>query len=248
MNNLIRHPSPTPPPPARTISVVVAEDMNLMRALLVRQFAREADIRIVGEAENGREAVDLAVRLQPDVVLMDLDMPVVNGVQATQRIAAQAPRVRVILLTGHQDLISVGQMAGAVACLNKGCTPAELVAAIRSAAAAGSAHGPAGAAGGGDRGEEVSPALIEQVAARAGLTEREKAVLAKAVDTRYTRAQIAHALSKEWGQPVTDSAVKHAQERIMAKLGVEPRTRATLVKQVLGGAAAGRAVAADEIA
>ncbi|MCA1597391.1 MAG: response regulator, partial [Chloroflexi bacterium] len=73
------------------IKVVVAEDSNLLRSLLVHQLSQEVDIELAGEARNGREAVDLAARIRPDVIIMDLDMPVMNGIQATERITSQQP-------------------------------------------------------------------------------------------------------------------------------------------------------------
>lgn len=232
------------------ITVLVAEDTTLVRRLLVQQLAREADIQVVGEAQDGREAVDQALRTRPDVVLMDLEMPALNGVQATQRILASSPATRIVVLTSHEDLTSVGRLAGAAECLNKGVTPSELVAAIRrvhaaaaSATAAAAAAAVAGSApeGGGDTSAgdaaAASAGLLARraaaLAARGGLTDREGAVLEKIVATEMTQGQIARTLSQEWGQGFTESAVKHALERLMTKLRVEPRTRAALVKMAL---------------
>jgi DNA-binding NarL/FixJ family response regulator len=209
------------------IRILVAEDTTLIRQLLSQQLARETDFNLVGEAENGQEAVRLAFDLHPDVILMDIYMPVLNGIQATAQILAREPQIRVLLLTGHDDLASISKMTGAVDCIKKSCTPTELVAAIRAAYDA----------------RELTPlspvprnlcAVIERLGTQVHLTDREQAVVMKMVSTDDTVVQIAHALSLEWQQPVTESAVKHTIERAMNKLQIEPRTRATLVKFVIG--------------
>jgi DNA-binding NarL/FixJ family response regulator len=211
-----------------TIKVLVADDTTLFRRLIARDLAREADIAVVGEAEDGRQAVELTGTLCPDVVLMDLSMPHLNGAQATEQIVARHPRVRVILLTGHDELAALGRFTGAQETLNKNCTPRELVAAIRRVHAA--APSEANATG---TDANALRGTIERLAVRANLTEREKAVVEKMVDTELTSAQIARLLSQERGEAVTESAVKHAMERAVIKLNVEPRTRSTLIKYVM---------------
>jgi DNA-binding NarL/FixJ family response regulator len=210
-----------------TIRTLIADDTKLLRRLLASQLARESDIEIVGEAEDGRQAVELAQKLRPDVIVMDLEMPYLNGTQATERILAQMPHVRVVLLTAHESLAPLGRLAGAVECLIKSCTPQELAEAIRRANTARSAAAP-DRGGGPDR-----RAALELIATRSGLTERERSVVEKMVDTERTIQQIARTLSEESDTPVTESAVKHALERAMVKLRIEPRTRAALVKYVL---------------
>jgi DNA-binding NarL/FixJ family response regulator len=152
-------------------------------------------------------------------------MPRMNGVQATERVSAQRPEVRIILLTAHEDLVSLGRLAGACECLVKGCTPQELVSAIRRASAT-PRRGPAGPGGG-------YQVAIEHLAVRTGLTDREKGVVEQVVGTELTLHQIAQSLSKDWRTHVSESSVKHALERVMTKIGVEPRTRAALVKHVI---------------
>lgn len=215
-----------------TITVAIAEDMTLMRHLLARQLAKESDIRVVAEASNGQEAVDAVTQHAPQVILMDLDMPVMNGVQATQQISSQAPTTRVILLTSHQELTSVGQMAGAADALPKTCTPTQLLDTIRRVAENSVEVAPSAPA----RTQSVKQ-RVAGVSNHYHLTERERAVLEQLVDANLTRQQIATSLSREWRQVVTDSAVKHAQERILAKIGLEPRTRAALIKFVLANIA-----------
>lgn len=210
-----------------TIRILIADDETLMRRLLGQMLALESDFEVIGEAANGKQAVELALKLRPDVITMDLNMPVMNGAEATERVVARHPHIKVIILTSLEELAPVGKMSGAFACLDKSCTPPVLIAAIRAARAA------------------KSPALLEQtvsrdhavaverLAMRAGLAEREKAVVEKVVATELTVQQIARALSRELNEKITESAVKHALDRAMTKLRLEPRTRAALVKRVL---------------
>jgi DNA-binding NarL/FixJ family response regulator len=210
------------------IRILIAEDETMTRRLLERRLSHEADLEVVGQAENGRAAVDLAQQLKPDVVITDLSMPLANGIEVIEKVTCRLPGTRVILLTAHDDLASLGRASGAFECLSKQCTPEELVAAIRRAHKSERERGsePAG-------GPTGHAATVEQLSARARLTGREKAVLHKAVETELTVHQIATALSADLQESVTHSAVKHALERVMGKLGVEPRTRAALVRYVL---------------
>jgi two-component system NarL family response regulator len=207
------------------IRVLIVEDTTLLRKLLKQQLAQEPDLEVVGEAADGREGVALALELRPDVVLMDLSMPRMNGVQATERISAQCLATRIILLTAHEDLVSLGRLAGACECLVKGCTPQELVSSIRRSGAL-QRRGPT-------RSGERYRIAIEHLAVRTGLTDREKGVVEHVVGTELTLQQIAQSLSRDWRTTVSESSVKHALERVMTKIGVEPRTRAALVKHVI---------------
>jgi DNA-binding NarL/FixJ family response regulator len=209
------------------IRILVAEDQRLMRRLLTTQLSLEPDCTIVGEAVDGREAVQLALKERPDVVLMDLHLPHLNGIQATERIVSQCPDVRVIMVTALEELASIGRVAGAAECLDKSCTPQELIAAVRRVHAARAL-----ASFDASNGSDHRPA-IEHLSMRASLTPREKTVLERVVTTELTTQQIAAALSRETGEKVTNSAVKHTLQRVMNKLGIEPRTRAALVKRVL---------------
>lgn len=205
--------------------ILVAEDTTLLRKLLVQQLSREGDLDVIGEAADGREAVEMAAQLTPDAIVMDLSMPHLNGIQATQRVLARQPGIRIVLLTAHEELASLGRLSGACECLVKGCTPQELLAALRRTRTA-SRRGPSAGA------TDYGPA-IESLAVRGGLSDRERGVVERVVNTELTLQQIAHSLSREWGSPVTESAVKHALERVMNKLGIEPRTRAALIKHVV---------------
>lgn len=208
------------------IRVLIADDETLMRRLLAQQLALEEGFDVVGEAADGREAVELALQLRPDVVIMDLSMPHLNGAEATERIVARHPHIKVILLTALRELAPVGKSSGAFECLNKGCTPQELITTVRRASAAKSAP-PA---------KPPPPHYrdaIERLVHRHGLSDYEQAVLTKAVLTPWTMKEIAAALTAEMDKPVTEASVRHALERIMTRLRLQPRARAALVKRVL---------------
>lgn len=208
-----------------SIRVLVADDETLMRRLIVRRLAQEPDIEVVGEAENGRRAVEMAQTCSPDVILMDLQMPVMNGAQATERILSQRPHIRIVMLTMLQELAEIGRLHGAALCLDKSCTPEELVSAVRTAVL--SRESPVRSSVGDYTG------AVDRLAGRAGMTERERIVVLKAVTTELTIRQMSAALTVELKASVSESAVKHALERAMTKLRIEPRTRAALVKHVL---------------
>jgi DNA-binding NarL/FixJ family response regulator len=119
------------------IRVLLVDDQHLIRAGLRMLCEGEADIEVVGEADNGRDAVALAARLAPDVVVMDLRMPGVDGITATGRILAERPSVRVLVLTtfGDDDHLYPALTAGACGFLLKDAPPAELLDGIRRSAA-----------------------------------------------------------------------------------------------------------------
>jgi DNA-binding NarL/FixJ family response regulator len=116
-----------------TRRVLVAEDHPAVRASLVAFLDAQADISVVGEAENGWEAVKLARQEVPDFVLMDIRMPVMDGIEGTRMIKGLRPETRVVLLSAYEqdELIEAGLEAGAEGFLLKGSSGAELVAAVR---------------------------------------------------------------------------------------------------------------------
>jgi len=120
---------------SRAIRVILADDHPVVRRGLAAIVDVEDDITVVGEAENGEEAVALAHTLKPDVVLMDLQMPVLDGVNAIKRIRAEAPTTQIIILTtfAEEDYIYDGIAAGARGYLLKDAPPDQLVEAIRAA-------------------------------------------------------------------------------------------------------------------
>jgi DNA-binding NarL/FixJ family response regulator len=113
--------------------VLVADDHKVMRQALVAILANQPGIQVVGQAANGREAVELTRALKPDVVLMDVVMPEMDGIAATRQIKLDDPRVRVIGLSMMEGAAVAGQLlkAGAETYLNKGGSAEALIAAIR---------------------------------------------------------------------------------------------------------------------
>ena len=87
----------------RTARVVIADDLDVIRVGIRRVLSTQPDLEIVGEAENGREAVELCRRLKPDIVVMDVQMPEMDGIEATRRIKAEMPAVAVLVLTAYED-------------------------------------------------------------------------------------------------------------------------------------------------
>jgi DNA-binding NarL/FixJ family response regulator len=115
------------------IRVLIADDHSVMRQGLSGALNQEPDMVIVGEAINGKKAVECARALHPDVILMDLGMPEMGGVEATQKIHSEMPKIRVIGLSMFDEMEIATTMikAGAVAYLNKSCSIEELTSAIR---------------------------------------------------------------------------------------------------------------------
>ncbi|WNS76709.1 response regulator transcription factor [Bacillus sp. DTU_2020_1000418_1_SI_GHA_SEK_038] len=114
------------------IRVLIADDHHVVRRGLVFFLKTQAEIDIVGEAKNGKEAIDLAAKLCPDIVLMDLEMPVLNGIEATREIKKQYPEIKVMMLTSFsdQDHVIPAIEAGASGYQLKDIEPDELVKAI----------------------------------------------------------------------------------------------------------------------
>lgn len=196
------------------IRVVLADDHSVVRKGVREFLEEEPDIEVIGEANDGLQAVDLAVNLQPDVVVMDIKMPQLSGVDATKRIRALAPNVRVLALTAYDDDPYIFGLleAGAKGYVLKTAESRELVRAIRTVASGQSALDPA-----------IAPRLIARVAQPTptgeGLTERELEVLRLAA-RGLTNKQIGHDLD------ISDRTVQNHLANIYAKLGVASRTEA----------------------
>lgn len=118
------------------IRVLIADDHRLFSEALEAILESEPDIEVVGRARNGEEAVAQALELQPDVILMDIAMPVVDGVDATKRIRREQPEIRVLMLTGSNSRTDVARSreAGAAAYVTKDRIAAQLIDAIRALA------------------------------------------------------------------------------------------------------------------
>jgi NarL family two-component system response regulator LiaR len=198
----------------RVIRVVVADDHNVVRAGIRELLSDEPDIEVVGEARNGHDAVELALAQRPDVVVMDINMPELSGVEATRQIRAAAPEVRVLALTAYQDDPYIYGLldAGASGYILKTAEGGDIVRAVRATAAGQSAIDP-----------QVAPRLIARVMQPApqsdGLTERELEVLRLAARGQ-TNKQIGAALH------ISDRTVQNHLANIYAKLGVASRTEA----------------------
>ena len=120
----------------KRIRVLLADDHAVVRQGFRMILSAQPDLEIVGEAGNGREAVDLACKLRPDVVVMDVAMPELNGIEATRRLTADNPHIRVVALSMHKDSVYVREIlrAGARGYLLKDSVADDLVAAVRAVA------------------------------------------------------------------------------------------------------------------
>ena len=196
------------------ITVVVADDHKLVRAGLVTLLSSTDDVSVIGEACDGAQAVEVVTTACPDVVLMDLSMPVLDGVGATRKIAADCPDTRVLVLTSFSDRQRVNDAlrAGAIGYLLKDCTPEELLAGVRAAAAGQVPLDP-----------RVAGALLPSVAAEddVQLSEREQQVLRLAAQGLANK-QIGRRLG------ISDSTVKVHLANIYRRIGVADRTSAAL--------------------
>ncbi|HEY7305526.1 MAG TPA: response regulator transcription factor [Bryobacteraceae bacterium] len=120
----------------RAINILLADDHAIVRQGLKLILSANPDLHVAGEAANGREAVDLARKLKPDIVLMDVAMPELSGIEATRQMIADNPRTRVLVLSMHKEAVYVREIlrAGARGYILKDAIDTELVAAVRSVA------------------------------------------------------------------------------------------------------------------
>jgi DNA-binding NarL/FixJ family response regulator len=202
------------------IRVLIVDDHPIVRSGLVGLLGIEADVEVVGEAGDGEEAITRVSQLRPDVVLMDLRMPRLDGVGATARITAESPSSRVLVLTTYDtdaDIIRAVE-AGASGYLLKDTPRLQLVEAVRAAARGETVLAPPVAARLVSR--LRSPAAVPASSATANpLTPREVEVL-RAVSRGLSNADIGRALF------IGEATVKTHLLRAFAKLGVDDRTRA----------------------
>lgn len=198
------------------IKVLVVDDHEMVRLGLISFLETEPDFVVVGEASNGAEAVMLASKVQPDVILMDLVMDDIDGITATKKIITQFPAIKIIVLTSYIDdeLVYPALEAGAISYLLKTARAQEIADAVRAAV----------------RGEAVVDAKVLNKLVqrnRSGrlphedLTERERQVLALIADGK-TNQEIAECLC------IGLKTVKTHVSNILAKLGVSDRTQAAV--------------------
>jgi DNA-binding NarL/FixJ family response regulator len=207
-----------------TLGVLIADDHALMRAAFRMILAAEPDLEVVGEAADGREAVAEAARLRPDVVLMDVRMPEMDGIQATRRLLDGNDHTKVLMLTTFDldEYVYEALRAGASGFLVKDVPPEQLVAGIRSVASGESLLAPL-----------VTRRLIQEFVRRppdairsppqelASLTAREVEVLRMMAHGR-SNAEIATEVF------VSETTVKTHVAHVLAKLGVRDRVQAVV--------------------
>jgi len=200
--------------PSQHIRVMLVDDHAMVRRGLATFLKVVDDLQLVGEAESGEAAIQLCAEVSPDVILMDMVLPMMDGATATRAIRQQFPQVQVIALTSFKegDLVKNALEAGAIAYLLKDVSADDLVRAIRAAHAGRVTLSP-----------EAAQALVETAnqppVPALDLTEREREVLALMVEG-LNNTQIAGRLS------VGPSTIKSHVSNILSKLGVTSRTEA----------------------
>ncbi|KRE07363.1 response regulator [Priestia megaterium] len=202
------------------IKILIADDHHIVRKGLVFFLQTQPDLEIVGEASNGEEAVKLATSLEPHIVLMDLSMPVLDGIEATKELKKQAPHIQVMILTSFsdQDHVIPALEAGASGYQLKESDPDELVAAIRKLMNGENQLHP-----------KVTTHLLTRLTKSSEkkvnfidyLTKREKDVL-KEITKGKSNKEIGASLH------ITEKTVKTHVSNILSKLGVQDRTQAAL--------------------
>ncbi|MBV8711290.1 MAG: response regulator transcription factor [Solirubrobacterales bacterium] len=219
-----------------SIRVLICDDQALVRAGFRAILEAQPDIEVVGEAENGAEAVAVAQRRSPDVILMDIRMPVLDGVEATRRLVVGGSPARILVLTTFDldEYVHAAIRAGASGFLLKDVTPAKLLEAIRILAAGDALLAPS-----------VTRRLLERFAATlpqhdmstealAGLTARETEVL-RLLAGGLSNAEIAAELV------VSEATVKTHISSLLRKLGLRDRVQAVILAYETGLVALGGA-------
>ena len=200
--------------PSQPIRVMLVDDHTMVRRGLATFLKVVDDLQLVGEAESGEAAIQLCAEALPDVILMDMVLPMMDGATATRAIRQQFPQVQVIALTSFKegDLVKNALEAGAIAYLLKDVSADDLVRAIRAAHAGRVTLSP-----------EAAQSLVETAnqppAHGLDLTEREREVLTLMIEG-LNNTQIARRLT------VSPSTIKSHVSNILAKLGVSSRTKA----------------------
>jgi DNA-binding NarL/FixJ family response regulator len=198
------------------ITVLIADDHPVVRSGLTLLFGSTADLKVVGSACDGREAVAMTAALAPDIVLMDLSMPYLDGIEATRQIAASSRRSSVVALTSFsdRDRIVATLDAGAIGYVLKDAAPEDIVRAVRAAAAGESPIDP-----------KAAQVLLRSPAAKGGpgrdLTAREKEVLGLLSEGCSNRI-----MASRLG--ISEATVKAHLTHVFQSLGVRDRTQAAV--------------------
>ncbi|MEO5959177.1 MAG: response regulator transcription factor [Opitutaceae bacterium] len=215
----------------KKIRLMLVDDQSLFREALRTLLALQPDFEIAAEAENGERAVALAKAHKPDVILMDLRMPVMGGVEATRRVLAAAPAARVVVLTTFEEdeEIFAAMRAGAVGYLLKACSADKLCGSVRAAAQGTSVLEPSVAG--------RMMAELNRLTTREGkraaqpladpLSERELGVL-KLLAAGCSNKEIGARLN------IAEGTVKNHMTNVLGKLGALDRTQAALKARELG--------------
>jgi DNA-binding NarL/FixJ family response regulator len=210
-----------------SIRVLVADDQPLVRSGFRMIIDERLDLELVGEAENGEEALELASQLEPDVVLMDIRMPTLDGVEATRRLVDSGSRARILVLTTFDldEYVYAAVNAGASGFLLKDVQPEQLVDAIRVVAAGNSLFGPAATQRLLDR---FAPPPSDTAATKLDqLTDREREIL-KLIAQGRSNAELAKQLF------LSEATVKTHVSAILRKLAVRDRVQAVIAAYEAG--------------
>ena len=213
--------------PDKKIGVLLVDDHAVVRQGLRMFIEMQNDMVVLGEGSNGAEAVELSVRLDPDVILMDLLMPEMDGVEATRRILISNPHARVLILTsfGEDDKVFPAIRAGAQGYLLKDIEPRDLVQAIRETYLGKAQLHPDVARrlmmAVSDKGQVNEPKLASLPVELQGLTEREREVL-DLIARGFTNREIAKKMV------ISEKTVKTHVSNLLDKLDLEDRTRAAI--------------------
>jgi len=204
-----------------TISVLVADDQPLVRGGFRMIIDERDDLELVGEAEDGEQAIALVRELDPEVVLMDVRMPTLDGVEATRRLVEAGMRARILILTTFDldEYVYAAIRAGASGFLLKDVQPSELVDAIRVVAAGNSLFGPAATQRLLER--FTAPRADAAVPAVEQLTDREQEIL-RLLAQGLSNSELAERLY------VSETTVKSHVSAILRKLGVRDRVQAVI--------------------
>jgi DNA-binding NarL/FixJ family response regulator len=215
--------------------VLIADDQALVRAGFRKLLESAPDIEVVGDAADGREAVDQARRLRPTVVLMDIRMPRLDGIEATRRLTADAEGIRVLILTtfGLDDYVYEALRAGASGFMLKDAPPEELLAAVEVVARGDALIAPAVTRSVIEEFVRRSPAKSPPPPAVEELTEREREVL-ELLARGLSNAEIAERLV------VSAGTVKTHVAHVLAKLGLRDRVQAVILAYESGVVTPGR--------